>query len=79
VIAEGQDVEVKILSVDRNAQRIGLSLKATQAKPGATTSESAQEAEPEIVKRESAVKKFKGPLRGGTGTGAGGDLFGLKL
>jgi len=79
VIAEGQDVEVKILSVDRNAQRIGLSLKATQAKPGATTSEPAQEAEPEIVKRESAVKKFKGPLRGGTGTGAGGDLFGLKL
>jgi len=32
-----------------------------------------------VVKRESAVKKYQGPLRGGTGTGNGGDLFGLKL
>lgn len=79
VLAEGQEVEVKILSVDQNAQRIGLSLKATQAKPGATQSEVKDEAEPEIVKRDSAVKKFQGPLRGGTGPSHGGDLFGLKL
>lgn len=79
VLAEGQEVEVKILSVDQNAQRIGLSLKATQAKPGVTQSEVKDEAEPEIVKRDSAVKKFQGPLRGGTGPSHGGDLFGLKL
>ena len=79
VITEGQEVEVKILSVDRNAQRIGLSLKATQAKPGSAKDEATQETEPEVVKRESAVKKYQGPLRGGTGTGNGGDLFGLKL
>jgi small subunit ribosomal protein S1 len=79
VLAEGQEVEVKILTVDQNAQRIGLSLKATQAKPGASQSEVKDEAEPEIVKRDSAVKKFQGPLRGGTGPSHGGDLFGLKL
>ena len=79
VLAEGQEVEVKILTVDQNAQRIGLSLKATQAKPGVSQSEVKDEAEPEIVKRDSAVKKFQGPLRGGTGPSHGGDLFGLKL
>lgn len=79
VLAEGQEVEVKILTVDQNAQRIGLSLKATQAKPGASQSEVKDEVEPEIVKRDSAVKKFQGPLRGGTGPSHGGDLFGLKL
>ncbi|MFM7931022.1 MAG: S1 RNA-binding domain-containing protein, partial [Pirellula sp.] len=56
VITEGQEVEVKILSVDRSAQRIGLSLKATQAKPGSPKEESVQEAEPAAFKRESVVK-----------------------
>jgi small subunit ribosomal protein S1 len=79
VIAEGQEVEVKILTVDRAAQRIGLSLKATQSKPGGAKAEAPEDAEPEVVKRESAVKKYQGPLRGGTGSGNGGDLFGLKL
>lgn len=81
VLSEGQEVEVKILTVDRDAQRIGLSLKATQAKPstGKADAAEAQEAEPEVVKRESAVKKYQGPLRGGTGSNNGGDLFGLKL
>jgi len=76
VIQEGQEVEVKILTVDRNAQRIGLSLKATQAKPEG--SKPAAAPEPEEIKREVAVKKYQGQLRGGTGSG-GGELFGLKL
>jgi small subunit ribosomal protein S1 len=77
VLKEGQEVEVKILSVDRNAQRISLSLKATQAKPenAKTQSESAPEEE---SRRESSVRKYQGPLRGGTGSG-GGELFGLKF
>ena len=79
VLSEGQEVEVKVLTVDRDAQRIGLSLKATQAKPAGTSSESKEEPEAEVVKRESAVKKYQGPLRGGTGSGSGGDLFGLKF
>jgi small subunit ribosomal protein S1 len=77
VLQEGQDVEVKILSVDRNAQRISLSLKATQAKPEGSSSR--PEAAPEEeTRRESSVRKYQGPLRGGTGN-SGGDLFGLKF
>jgi predicted RNA-binding protein with RPS1 domain len=76
VISEGQDVEVKILSVDRDAQRISLSLKATQTKPESSKPEAAPA--PEEVRRESAVRKYDGQLRGGTGN-SGGELFGLKL
>lgn len=76
VISEGQDVEVKILSVDRTAQRISLSLKATQTKPESSKPEAAPA--PEEVRRESAVRKYEGQLRGGTGN-SGGELFGLKL
>lgn len=76
VISEGQEVEVKILSVDRTAQRISLSLKATQTKPESSKPEAAPP--PEEVRRESAVRKYDGQLRGGTGS-SGGELFGLKL
>jgi small subunit ribosomal protein S1 len=76
ILSEGQDVEVKILTVDRDAQRIGLSLKATQAKPEGAKPEAAPQVEE--VRRESAVRKFQGELRGGTGN-SGGELFGLKL
>jgi len=79
VLSEGQEVEVKILSVDQTAQRIGLSLKATQAKSTGGKEDAPVDDQPEVVKRESVVKKFQGPLRGGTGTSNGGDLFGLKL
>ena len=79
VLNEGQDVEVKILTVDPSAQRIGLSLKATQAKPEGAKSDANKEPAQEEQRREAAVKKFQGQLRGGTGTNNGGDLFGLKL
>lgn len=78
VLQEGQEVEVKILSVDRNAQRIGLSLKATQAAPESARPESTPSTQEE-PRRESAVRKHQGPLRGGTGSSGAGDLFGLKL
>jgi small subunit ribosomal protein S1 len=79
VLNEGQDVEVKILTVDPSAQRIGLSLKATQAKPEGAKPDANKEPVQEEQRREAAVKKFQGQLRGGTGTNNGGDLFGLKL
>jgi small subunit ribosomal protein S1 len=77
ILAEGQEVEVKILTVDRESQRIGLSLKATQAQPESNKPQAAPQ--PEEVRRESAVRKFQGELRGGTGSNGAGDLFGLKL
>ncbi|MCU0710120.1 MAG: S1 RNA-binding domain-containing protein [Pirellula sp.] len=78
VLQEGQEVEVKILTVDRNAQRIGLSLKATQSAPESSRPESAA-APQEEARRESSVRKYQGPLRGGTGSSGAGELFGLKL
>lgn len=79
VLKEGQDVEVKILSVDRETQRIGLSLRATQAKPESAKSNTAVAEEVDEPKRASAVRKFEGTLKGGTGTNNGGELFGLKF
>ena len=78
VLSEGQEVEVKVLSVEKDQQRIGLSLKATQARPEGD-SKKAPEPQVEEPPRAPAVKKHQGPLKGGTGSGNGGELFGLKL
>lgn len=77
VVQEGQEVEVKVLSVDREAQRMSLSIKQAQAAP-VTESEAKQEPEVEEPVRKPAVSKFKGPLKGGVGSGSSGEQFGLK-
>jgi ribosomal protein S1 len=79
VLQEGQEVEVKVLTVDREAQRIGLSLKATQAKPEGSKTAKAEAEQVDEPKREPAVRKFQGTLKGGTGANNGGELFGLKF
>ena len=77
VVKQGDSVSVKILSVDPQAQKIGLSLKATQAKP--EKKENAKvEAEANEPIRESAVKKRDEPLKGGRDRSSGGEQFGLK-
>ena len=73
VLREGQEVEVKVLSVDKEAQRIGLSMKATLPEP-----EKKEEAVEDEKPRELAVKPRKGPLKGGTRGKSGGEQFGLK-
>ncbi len=79
ILKEGEEVEVKILTVERDSQRIGLSLRATQTKPE-TVNSATQKSEPEDEpKREMAVRKYQGTLKGGTGMNNGGELFGLKL
>lgn len=71
VLTVGQDVTVQVLEVAPDRQRISLSLKATKPKP-----------EEQIREEEAAAKtaayerKRKEPLRGGTGSTAGGGLFG---
>jgi small subunit ribosomal protein S1 len=80
VVSEGQEVEVKVLSIEEDKQRIGLSLKAAQAPPPAVESETEAE-QPEVQEAEAprkSVRKPQGPLKGGTGGSAGGDRFGLK-
>ncbi|QDT67590.1 30S ribosomal protein S1 [Planctomycetes bacterium MalM25] len=75
VVSEGQEVEAKVLSVDRGKQRIALSLKALMAAP-AKPERQKREDEPDEPKRERP--KFKN-LKGGTGSGGGdGEKFGLK-
>ena len=78
VVKEGEEVECKVLSVDAEAQRIGLSLKATIAK--AVKESDKPKDEPEVIEppRELAVPKRKGPLKGGAGKTTGGEQFGLK-
>ena len=78
ILKEGEEVEVKILTVERENQRIGLSLRATQAKPESANANAKPEPEEEPT-REPAVRKFQGTLKGGTGVNNGGELFGLKF
>ena len=74
-VTEGQEVEVKVLSVDPEAQRISLSLKAFQARPEpakkATEPDEPEPPPPTPIRRKT-------PLKGGLGRGAGGADFGLK-
>jgi small subunit ribosomal protein S1 len=78
VVKEGEEVECKVLTVDADAQRIGLSLKATIAKAVKESDKSKDQPEVEEPPRELAVAKRKGPLKGGMGKTSGGEQFGLK-
>ena len=75
VVNEGDQIQVKVLSVDPDAQKLSLSLKETLAKPEPKVEETADEAEetPAPVK-----KKRTTPLKGGRSGSSGGEQFGLK-
>jgi small subunit ribosomal protein S1 len=80
VVKEGQEVEVKILSLDTDAQRIGLSLKDAHPMPETKKplpAEGEEDAEPEPPPKP-VVPRRSGPLKGGTDRATGGDNFGLK-
>jgi len=77
VVKEGQEVECKVLSVDGEAQRMSLSLKAAIAKPEKADDKPA-EADVEEPRRELAVPKRGGPLKGGIKKATGGEQFGLN-
>ena len=75
ILSVDQEVEVKVMSVDGEAQRIGLSLRALQAapvRPGANKPDEYPESVP------SNVPDFKGQLKGGTNKPSGGEKFGLN-
>ena len=75
VLGEGQEVEVLVLSIDPEAQRISLSLKALEARP-TPKKDKGQEDLPD--EPPPPPKKRKTPLRGGIGGPPTGDKFGLK-
>lgn len=77
VVREGQEVRVVILSVDSQAQRIALSLKALEVAPE-NSSPAGDAPEPSAAASQSNRKQSQKSLRGGLEGGAGGDRFGLK-
>ncbi|MGA2796728.1 MAG: S1 RNA-binding domain-containing protein [Thermoguttaceae bacterium] len=80
VVKEGQQVEVMVLSVDQNAQRISLSIKAlSQPEPTKKEKEKAEQEAAEAAAGPSKPKKPEKelPLTGGLGKSTGAK-FGLK-
>jgi ribosomal protein S1 len=75
VLAEGQEIEVKVLSVDADAQRISLSLKQANPLP---EPESKQDDDTPDGTRERAVPRRTTPLKGGVDRPSGGEDIGLK-
>ncbi|HMO12814.1 MAG TPA: S1 RNA-binding domain-containing protein [Pirellulaceae bacterium] len=72
----GDQVNVKVLSIDPDAQKIGLSIKALIDKPIEPEKTAAPEVDEPV--RESVVPKKHKPLEGGTRRKTGGEEFGLK-
>jgi small subunit ribosomal protein S1 len=66
IVQPGQEVQVKVMSVDPSQRRIGLSLKEAQAKEPEKTEEEQEEEVPEVVK---PPRPRTTPLRGGLGSG----------
>jgi small subunit ribosomal protein S1 len=73
----GDEVEVKILSMDTDKQKLGLSIKATQTAPVKEVKAKDDEDDNTPI-RESAVPKSNAPLKGGTDRKTGGEDIGLN-
>jgi small subunit ribosomal protein S1 len=71
VLTVGQEVQAQVLEVQPDRQRISLSLKALKEKPEAPKDEDLAPG-----KGQAYERKRKEPLRGGTGSGNAGGLFG---
>lgn len=76
VVAPGQAVEAKVLSIDPEGQRMSLSIKAVQARPEAApaAADEPESEEPAPPPRKAAPVD----LKGGIGRGSGGEKFGLR-
>jgi predicted RNA-binding protein with RPS1 domain len=77
VVTKGQEVEVLVLSVDPEAQRISLSMKALSPEPEPAQKEE-EPADEAVPKRPPRRKKPDQPLQGGLGRSSAGKKFGLK-
>ncbi|MGO8749044.1 MAG: 30S ribosomal protein S1 [Thermoguttaceae bacterium] len=80
VVKEGEEIDVMVLSVDMDAKRISLSMKAVQPLPEpemkAEAAPAAKPAEPPLPPPKP--KKPAGPLKGGLGRSPEAERFGLK-
>jgi predicted RNA-binding protein with RPS1 domain len=84
VLSEGQDVEVKVLNVDTDAQRISLSLKALLPPPERPQPQKRPDPpepappSPEELAKQERRRKRAAELKGGISGPSGGEKFGLK-
>ncbi len=79
VVKEGDQVDVQVVSVDAEAQRIGLSMKALEARPTEKKAAATEEDADEEGGAQAAVSKIDpAKLKGGVGHSTGGEKFGLK-
>lgn len=77
VVKVGDELDVKVLSIDIKKRRIALSRKATLDAPVDDSRAKAKPAVEEKV-REVAVKPTNDSLKGGRGKSSGGEQFGLR-
>ncbi|MCA9106511.1 MAG: S1 RNA-binding domain-containing protein [Planctomycetales bacterium] len=77
-VKEGDEIEVKVLSLDPQAQKMGLSVKATLPPPERPAGKQDQPVEDDTTREVAVRRKGQGDLKGGRDSGAGGDRFGLK-
>jgi len=77
VVAEGEEVEVLVLSVDADAQRISLSMKQLAA-PAEPADKGKDSEATELPNKSPKRRKPAKPLTGGLGRSSGGEGFGLK-
>lgn len=81
VVSEGDEVDVAVLSIDKDNRRISLSMKSLlTAAEAPETEKSEKEETPEEPGDKSKKRKPQGPLKGGLGRSPGsqGSAFGLK-
>lgn len=79
VVHEGDEVDVKVLSIDREAQRMSLSIKQTMAQPEPSKAqEEVEDDSPAQPSRSLAVPPRSEPLKGGRNRSSGGEQFGLN-
>jgi small subunit ribosomal protein S1 len=78
VVSEEQEVEVKVIALDREKQRLGLSLKALQARPEPAKKDEEEQGFVPPPDAPRAPRKKQERLKGGIGSQTGGDKFGLK-
>jgi small subunit ribosomal protein S1 len=78
VVSEGQEVEVKVVSFDREAQRIGLSLKALLPAPERPKHEPREPSHPPAESLQRRERESDKHLKGGISEPSGGEKFGLK-
>jgi len=78
VVSEGQQVDVLVKSIDKQQQRISLSIKDTLPPAEPEEKDDSAEPQPPEAKPKRSKPRSSKPLRGGLGRSPGSDRFGLN-